>query len=120
MQGKRIERIAELIKQSLGQNILTKIRDPRLGFITVTHVDITPDLRYAKVFYSVLGDEKIKKSTSVALDRARGFLQKELAHEIKMRVTPILQFQYDDSLEQNLKIEQILRKIHDEESPSES
>ena len=115
MQGKRAERIAELIKQSLGSNILTKIRDPRLCFVTVTHVDITPDMKYAKVYYTVLGEEKTQKSSAVALERARGFLQKELAHEIKMRITPILSFHFDDSIQQNIKIESILKKIHEEQ-----
>lgn len=117
MRGKRTERVAELIKQSLGQNLLTKIRDPRLGFITVTHVEVSPDLEHAKVFYSVMGDDKVQKSTRVALERSRGFLQHELAMELKLRMTPLLSFHYDTSIEEGLKIEKIIRKLHEEQKP---
>ncbi|MBI4971393.1 MAG: 30S ribosome-binding factor RbfA [Candidatus Omnitrophica bacterium] len=116
MQGKRTERYAELIKQSLSQNILTKIRDPRMGFVTLTHVEIAPDLKYAKIYYTVMGDEKVQKSTAAALEHSRGFLQRELASEIKMRITPILQFHFDNSVGENMKIEAILKKIHEERS----
>lgn len=115
MRGKRIQRVSELIKQSLGQSILTKVRDPRLGFVTITQVEITPDLQYAKVYYTVFGDEKNKKSSAIALEHSRGFLQRELAAEVKMRVTPILSFHYDHSIQEGMRIEDILKKIHDEE-----
>ena len=116
MQGKRTERYAELIKQSLSQSILTKIRDPRMGFVTVTRVEITPDLKFAKVFYTVLGDEKVHRSTAAALDHARGFLQREIANEIEMRIVPTLQFQFDKSVSESIKIEEILKKINEEQS----
>ncbi|MBI4398573.1 MAG: 30S ribosome-binding factor RbfA [Candidatus Omnitrophica bacterium] len=115
MQGKRTDRIAELIRQCIGQNILSKLRDPRLGFVTITHVSVAPDLKMAKVYYTVLGDEKVRKSTEAALERSRGFLQREIAHEIKMRTTPILSFEYDLSTEDRFKIDEILKKIHNQD-----
>ncbi len=118
MQGKRLDRVAELIKQCLGESILTKLRDPRLGFVTITHVTVTPDLKLAKVYYTVFGDEKSQKATAAALEHSRGFLQKEIAHEIKIRTTPVLSFHYDESIHEKTKIESILKKIHDEEKGS--
>lgn len=120
MKGKRTDRIRELIKESLGQNILTKIRDPRLGFVTINSVEVSPDLQYARVYYTVLGDEKIRKSTEAALNQARGFLQKEIAHELKLRLTPILSFHYDTCIQHSMKIEAILKKIHEEEEKKKS
>ena len=116
MQGKRLERVEELIKQALSESILTKMRDSRLGFVTITAVKVSPDLSSARVYYSVFGDEKVQKSTAAALGQARGFLQRELASEIKLRVTPALSFQKDPSLQYGMKIEGILRKIHEEDT----
>ena len=120
MQGKRLERVSELIKQSLSHNILTKVRDTRLGFVTITEVRVSADLSSARVYYSVMGNEKVKRSTEVALKQARGFLQRELSSEIKIRVTPTLSFHFDPSLQYGMKIENILQKIRDEETPQGS
>lgn len=114
MQGKRTNRVGHLIQMELGQLILTKLKDPRLGFITVTHVDVAPDLKTAIVFYSVLGSDKQKTDSKIALERATGFLQKEIATALKLRYTPRLNFRLDDSLEQTFEIERALRKIEKE------
>jgi ribosome-binding factor A len=114
MSGKRLERVAQLIKQSLGNSVLTKIRDPRLGFVTITKVEVSSDLVHAKVFFTVLGDKKVQKSTAVALNHSRGFLQKVIATELKLRITPRLSFHYDSSLDYSFHIENILKKIHDD------
>ncbi len=113
--GKRTERIAELIKTELGLLILTKLKDPRLGFVTVTHVKISADLGHARVMYSVMNTESAEK-TEKALESARGFLQHELADRLKLRLTPYLDFYLDKSSEHSFKIESIIRKIHEEES----
>lgn len=120
VQGERLERVAQLLKQSLGQIIITRLRDSRLGLVTVTRVTVSPDLTNATVFYSVIGEEKIRKSTQAALNSSRGFLQKEMSRDVKLRITPKLTFQFDTSLEHSLQIEQILKKIQDEDTPSES
>jgi len=70
MQGKRTDRVGHLIQMELSQIVLHKLKDPRLGFVTITHVDVAPDLKSARVFYSVLGDEKVKASSQAALDRS--------------------------------------------------
>ena len=115
MQGKRTERVGHLIQMELSQLILHRVKDPRLGFVTVTHVDVTPDLKSAVVFYSVLGNDKAKKDSQIALEKASGFLQKEIGTAIQLRYTPRLAFRLDDSLEQGMEVDKVLRKIQQEE-----
>ncbi|MDD5217076.1 MAG: 30S ribosome-binding factor RbfA [Candidatus Omnitrophica bacterium] len=115
MQGKRTARVAHLIQKELSQLILTRIKDPRLGFVTVTHVDITPDLKYATVFYSVMGNDKIKEDSQLALSKASGFLQHEIGDILKLRYTPKLLFKFDDSLDQGFAIDRVLKEIKDKE-----
>jgi len=112
MQGKRTNRVAHLIQMELSRLIVTKIKDPRLGFVTVTHVQVAPDLKSAVVFYSAMGNEKVKSDSKVALGHACGFLQKEIASTLKLRYTPKLQFQFDDSLDQGFEIDRLLHEIH--------
>lgn len=112
MQGKRIERVGHLIQMELSQLILHRIKDPRLGFVTVTHVNVTPDLRSAAVFYSALGDDKVKKETQIALEKSSGFLQKEIGTALQLRYTPKLRFIFDDSLDRGMEIDKVLRDIH--------
>ncbi len=117
MQGKRTERVGHLIQMELSQLILHRVKDPRVGFVTVTHVDVTPDLRDARVYYSVLGDDKTKKATQTALDKAAGFLQHELGIAIKIRYTPKLQFIADDTIDRSIEIEKVVREIHKDDPP---
>jgi ribosome-binding factor A len=112
--GKRSERIGELVKEELGRLLVTKLKDPRLGFVTITSVRMTPDLREALVLYSVIGSDAVRESTQAALESARGFLQHELADLLKLRLTPRLRFKVDHSLEHSLRIESIIRKLHEE------
>ncbi len=116
MQGKRIERVNHLIQMELSELILHRVKDPRLGFITITHVSVTPDLRSACVFYSCMGDEKQKKDSQMALEKASGFLQKEIGTALEIRYTPKLKFQLDDSLDRGLEIDQVLRSIQKDHS----
>lgn len=116
MQGKRINRVGHLIQMELSRLIVTKIKDPRLGFVTVTHVTIAPDMKDAFVFYSVLGDEKAKADSKIALDHAKGFLQREIGIHLKLRYTPKLDFRLDDSLEKGFEIDRILRDLNKNET----
>ena len=99
MQGKRTERIAALIKKELADTLTTRLRDPRIGFITVTSVEVSDDLKYAQVFYSVLGGEEVKEKTAEGLEKARGFLQRDIGNVLKLRFTPHLTFILDTSLD---------------------
>ena len=115
MQGKRIERIAALVKQELAGALTRHLRDPRIGFVTVTQVEMSEDGKYARVFYSVLGDDSVKQETAKGLEKARGFLQRDIADSIKLRFTPHLTFILDSSLDEGMKIDGIIRKIHEGE-----
>jgi len=119
MQGKRKDRVGHLIQTELGQLILTRVKDPRLGFVTVTHVDVSPDLKSALVFFSVMGDGKAKESSQKALEKAAGFLQREIGTTLKLRFTPRLHFRLDDSLDQGFEIDRVLREIKKEEGGKE-
>ena len=120
MQGKRTDRVGHLIQMELSQLILHRVKDPRLGFVTVTHVDVTPDLRSACVFYSVLGDAKAQKDSQIALEKAAGFLQKEIGTSLQFRYTPKLIFKRDDSYAKTFEVDQVLRKLHQENEPEKS
>jgi len=113
MQGKRLERVGHLIQMELSQLLLHRVKDPRLGFVTITHVKVTPDLRSACVFYSAMGDEKSRKNSQLALEKASGFLQKEIGTALEIRYTPKLKFCFDDSLDRGLEIDQMLRKLRE-------
>lgn len=115
MQGKRADRVAALIKEELGAILLRGIKDPRIGFVTITDVQVSDDLKYARVFYSVLGDDDQKDETAKGLEQARGFLQRDIAHTLKLRFTPHLSFSTDSSLDEGMKIDGIIKKIHEEE-----
>ena len=114
MQGKRLDRVGHLIQMELSQLILHRVKDPRLGFVTITHVNVAPDLRSACVFYSVLGDEQAKKDSQLALEKAAGFLQKAISTAIEIRYTPKLKFCLDDSLDRGFEIDKVLRNLDEE------
>ena len=120
MQGKRTDRVGHLIQMELGKLVTSRIKDPRLGFVTVTHVDVTPDLKSACVFYSVLGNRETKDNSQKALEKAAGFLQREIGSVLHLRNTPRLVFKLDESLEEGMKIDSILREIQQKESSGES
>lgn len=117
MQGKRTERVASLLKMELSNLILERIKDPRMGFVTVTHAKITPDLKSAVVFVSIMGDKKKKEESIKVLERAAGFLQHEVGVALQMRYTPKLQFELDDSLDKDFEIGQVIRKIEEKDNP---
>ena len=115
MQGKRADRVATLIKHELAAVLARGMRDPRIGFVTITNVKVSDDLKYARVFYSVLGSDEKKEETQKGLDQARGYLQRGLANTLELRFTPHLSFELDASLDEGLKIDGIIRKIHEGE-----
>ena len=104
--------MASLIQSELSELILKRLKDPRIGFITITDVDLTSDLKQAHVYYSLLGGEK--GQTQKALERAAGFLQHGIAEALKLRFTPRLSFHNDPSLEEGEKIEKILHNLEAE------
>ncbi|GAA0612196.1 MULTISPECIES: 30S ribosome-binding factor RbfA [Virgibacillus] len=108
----RANRVAEQMKKEMGDLISKKIKDPRVGFVTVTDVEVTGDLQQAKVFISVLGDEQEKHDTLVGLAKAKGFIRSEIGKRIRLRKTPEITFEFDEALEHGNRIEKILRDLN--------
>ncbi|MBM7572067.1 30S ribosome-binding factor RbfA [Aquibacillus albus] len=112
MSDLRANRVGEQMKKELGDILGRKIKDPRVGFVTVTDVDVTGDLQQAKVFISVLGDDKQKQDTLVGLAKAKGFIRSEIGKRIRLRKTPELFFEFDEAIEKGNRIEHILRELN--------
>jgi len=106
----RIERVNETIKEIIGDLLLNGIKDPRVGFVTITGVRTSGDLSVARVHYSVLGDEEVRSTAHKGLVSAARFIQRVLAKELKVRISPHLVFIYDDSLDRAMRIEEMLRE----------
>ena len=116
----RPERVANAIKREIGNIIQEDLKDPRMGFTTITGVEVTQDLRSAKVYYSVLGSSKEKKSTQVALGSAKGFIRGLIGDRLKLRFTPELFFAVDKSVEYHDTVNKLLEKIRREKDEKES
>ncbi|MDO7905787.1 30S ribosome-binding factor RbfA [Paenibacillus sp. JX-17] len=112
----RTGRVGEQIKKELSLLIQTELKDPRVGFITVTGVDVTNDLSQAKIYLSVLGDEEQKDNSLKALAKANGFLRSELGKRIRLRHVPELIFKIDESIAYGSRIEKLLSDIGTDES----
>ncbi|ARJ40072.1 30S ribosome-binding factor RbfA [Sporosarcina sp. P21c] len=110
----RANRIAEQMKKELGDIIGQKLKDPRIGFVTVTGVDVTGDLQQAKIFISVLGTDKEKEDSLLGLSKAKGFIRSEIGQRIRLRKTPELEFEIDESVAYGNRIESLIRKVNDE------
>jgi ribosome-binding factor A len=111
----RPERVAQMVQQLLGEIFARGMRDPRIGFVTITGVKMSPDLREARVYWTVHGDTEQRKQTAKGLDNARGFLRRAMGGELTLRVVPELQFTYDEAIDRGERIEQLIRQVHDEQ-----
>jgi ribosome-binding factor A len=116
MPGARMRRINEVLREVVGAAITTDLSDPRIGFVTVTSVETSPDLRTAKVYVSVLGSDEDREATLSGLRSSHGVLQTRIAAETRMKRTPTLTFHYDDTIEQGVRISKLL----EEEGPAGS
>lgn len=110
----RANRIGELIQAEISDLLLRHIKDPRIGFCTITKVEVSGDYRHAKVFVSVMGEENQKGETVVGLKSASGFIRREVGRRISLRHTPELTFILDKSLDHGFQIDKILREIKEE------
>jgi ribosome-binding factor A len=113
-QGSRTDRVGEECREILAESI-QGLKDPRVGFVTVTGVRVSPDLHVAWVYYTVLGDEKAKIATRAALRSATPHLRRDLGRQIRLKVTPELRFEEDDLSEVAGRIDQLLHRAHHEE-----
>ena len=116
----RIERLNESIKELLSELILNRVKDPRVGFVTITGVEVARDLLTAKVYFSVMGGDEERVESKKGLESAKNFLRKTIGRELKLRNAPDFRFLYDDSLDRSEEIEDALERIHrdDEEKAS--
>lgn len=119
MPSHRIEKVENLIKQEISLILLTKMNDPELGFITVTNVKVSPDLKIAKIYLSVFEKEKREPVLEKIVTRS-GFVRSELAHRISLRYVPELKFFIDDTMDYVEKINTLIRKIHEDDKPENS
>ena len=108
MPGDRLRRVNEAVRQVLSDAITQDLKDPRVGFVTVTGVEVSPDLRHARVFVSVLGDDAARDGSLAGLDAAHGFLQRRIAAELRLKNTPTLDFRIDDSIERGMRISELI------------
>ena len=108
MSSRRIERLAEAVKQEVSKIILYELKDPRVSFITVTKAEVAPDLKKAWVYVSILGDDSTQRKTLRALEHARGFIQAKVGAHLQIRYTPILEFCLDESLKKSLHISKLI------------
>lgn len=116
--SRRMERLDELLRQEIARLIAEEVKDPRVGFVTVMGARMSPDLRHARVYVSVLGDEEVKRQAVEALQRAGGFLRGRLGRLLEIKYLPELRFELDRSLERASRIEEILHRVRPEDDPS--
>ena len=114
----RREKLQELFKEEASAILQRRLRDPRMGFVSVTEVELSADLRHAKIFVSVLGDEEAKRGTMEALDRAAGFVRSELGRRVALRYTPEVLFRLDESIERGTRVVALLREVTQKEPPA--
>ena len=108
MAGARMRRVNEAIREVVSAHISEDLSDPRIGFVTVTSVETSPDLRHARVYVTVLGDEPARAAALAGLDSARGYLQAQIGSELTMKRTPTLDFRYDESTDRGMRLSQLI------------
>lgn len=111
----RVEKVQELMKQEISEIILRELKDPRIGFVTVTSVECTGDLREAKVYVSLMGSEQQVQDSWAGLLSSLGFIRREIGRRIRLRFTPELTFALDKSLDYSAHIQELLLKVQREE-----
>ena len=120
MESRRSHRVAGLLRTEISDIIRTRIKDPLVGFVTITEVTLTADLRTARIYFSVLGDEKQKQNSLKGLQRACTFIQNELAPKVHLRYLPALEFYLDNSWAYSANIEKLLENLNQDQSSTES
>jgi ribosome-binding factor A len=112
---KRADRVSDLLKEEISQLLLREVKDPHIGFITITDVEVSKDLQVAKVYYTILGDEKQLRESAQALNRVSRFIKRQLGKRLRMRYIPDIIFKYDHSLEYGNRIDDILSHLENSE-----
>lgn len=116
----RVERVSDRIQEEVSDLLLRQVRDPRIEFVTVTGVKVSPDLELATVYVSVLGDAEARQNAMKALEGASGYVRRELAVRLGMRTTPAVRFMLDISWERGARVDALLEKLRDQGGPATS
>ena len=111
----RTERVAEEVREILAEEV-QRLKDPRIGFVTLTSVEVTPDLRRARIFYTVFGDERQERATAAGLRSATPHLRQAVGRQVRLKVVPELEFRVDETLERGRRIDELLERIHEGEA----
>lgn len=120
MSRNREKRAGELVRQEIANLLTSGLKDPRIGFVSVMHVRMSADLRYANVYVSLLGDERARTSSLVALRNSAGWLRGQIGRRLRMRYAPEIRFFEDTSVDEAFRLEEIFREIHSEEEDQEN
>ena len=119
MKQRRMARLAEAIREQVAELIASKLKDPRIGFVTVTRVELTSDQRLARILFGVLGDEAARKKTLEGLRQAQGFVRRELAQRLRLRFTPEVVFEFDRDLDATDRVARLLAEAQSPSLPPE-
>jgi ribosome-binding factor A len=114
MSSQRPTRVGDQIREEIADLLAREVHDPGIGFLTITHVNVTPDLQQARVYYTTMGDEAARRQSRQALERAAPFLRRQLGRRLRLRRVPELQFFFDESIERHDRIERILQELQAE------
>jgi ribosome-binding factor A len=120
MGSERMRRVDEAVRQVLADALAHELKDPRIGFVTVTDVNTSPDLRHARVFVSVLGDAEQREETLDGLRSAHGYLQQRIARELKLKHTPTLEFSYDDTTDRAMRVGELIERAERRDDDTEA
>lgn len=120
MASRRTAKVSEAIRQVISSAVLFHLKDPRVKGVTVLRAEVAGDLRTAKVYVSVLGDEKTERLCMQGLNSARGWLQSQIAEKLQLRVTPVLTFVADQGVKRSIEVSRMLREMHEQEHPEEA
>lgn len=118
---KRSEKVGEAVHEIVTELLVKGLKDPRIGFVTITGVKVTDDMHYATVYFTVFGDDAARKDTEAGLNSARGFMRREMGKKLRMRYVPEIIFRYDTSLDTGNRIDELMREIkaHEQQYNSE-
>ena len=119
-QGSRPDRVADQIRSELGSMLARDVHDPGIGFVTGTRVQVSPDLQLARVYYTVLGDEKTRQASERAVERATPFLRRQIGSRLRLKRVPDLKFVLDEAIAGQDRIEQLLNELHATSAPADS
>ncbi|MDP8230547.1 MAG: 30S ribosome-binding factor RbfA [Candidatus Gorgyraea atricola] len=112
--GVRTDRVRKQLMKELSMILQEELKDPRIGFVTITRIDLTGDLRYAKIYFSVLGDESKKEASLEGIESAAGYIRRLIGEKLKLKYVPELSFRLDKSAEYSLELEKTFERLRDE------